>query len=368
MMIPELPDYLTALGGEDYKGLIISLFTLTAGLSRPFSGKLTDKVGRVPVMIFGVLVCCICSLLYPVISSVAGFLLLRFFHGFSTGFKPTGTSAYLADIVPANRRGEAMGIMGFFGSTGMGAGPMIGSYITELMGMDAMFIASCLFALFSILILLGMKETLPNPEKIQKNHFLIPPREVLEPTAMVPGIILMFSVVSYGVILTIIPDLSKQVGIDNKGTFFLYLTLASLLIRIVAGKVSDRYGRVLILRISTLVIAIALVMICYAHTPALLLSAAVILGIGVGMNSPTITAWTVDRSPERFRGRSLATMYIALEAGIGMGALGSGWLYHNDSSSITHPFWAAAICCFAASIYLIFGVEKDIKTVESLNR
>ncbi len=53
MMIPELPAYLTRMGGADYKGYIIGLFTLMAGLSRPFSGKLTDTIGRAPVMIFG---------------------------------------------------------------------------------------------------------------------------------------------------------------------------------------------------------------------------------------------------------------------------------------------------------------------------
>ena len=92
MMIPELPAYLTQLGGAEYKGLIIALFTLMAGISRPFSGKLTDTIGRVPVMIFGSLVCVVCSLLYPVLTSVSGFLLLRFFHGFSTGFKPGSNS------------------------------------------------------------------------------------------------------------------------------------------------------------------------------------------------------------------------------------------------------------------------------------
>ncbi|MGQ3505013.1 MFS transporter, partial [Enterococcus faecalis] len=68
MMIPELPGYLTMLGGAEYKGLIIALFTLMAGISRPFSGKLTDTVGRVPVMIFGSLTCVVCSLLYPVLT------------------------------------------------------------------------------------------------------------------------------------------------------------------------------------------------------------------------------------------------------------------------------------------------------------
>jgi hypothetical protein len=49
MLIPELPAYLSGMGGATYKGLIIALFTLTAGISRPFSGKLTDTIGRVPV-------------------------------------------------------------------------------------------------------------------------------------------------------------------------------------------------------------------------------------------------------------------------------------------------------------------------------
>ena len=82
MIIPELPDYLTQLGGADYKGLIISLFTLTAMLSRPFSGKLTDKIGRIPVMVFGSSVCFVVSMMYPLISSVSGFLLLRFLSVF----------------------------------------------------------------------------------------------------------------------------------------------------------------------------------------------------------------------------------------------------------------------------------------------
>lgn len=75
MIIPELPAYLTQLGGEDYKGFIIALFTLTAGISRPFSGKLADTIGRKAVIYFGITVCVFCSLLYPLLTSVAGFFI-----------------------------------------------------------------------------------------------------------------------------------------------------------------------------------------------------------------------------------------------------------------------------------------------------
>ena len=136
MIIPELPSYLTALGGAEYKGLIISLFTLTAMVSRPFSGKLADKIGRVPVIFFGALVCFICSLIYPVLSSVSGFMLLRLAHGFSTGFSPTGVSAYLSDVIPIQKRGEAMGLMGTAGSLGMAGGPAIGGVIANTFGLN----------------------------------------------------------------------------------------------------------------------------------------------------------------------------------------------------------------------------------------
>ena len=106
MIIPELPDYLSSLGGAEYKGLIISLFTLTAGFSRPFSGRLADTIGRIPVMIVGGAVCVVTGFLYPLTGTVAAFLLLRFIHGFSTGFTPTGTAAYVADVVPPGRRGD----------------------------------------------------------------------------------------------------------------------------------------------------------------------------------------------------------------------------------------------------------------------
>jgi len=118
VLVPELPDYITELGGKEYKGYIIGLFTIAAGLSRPISGKLADTIGRLPVMLFGGGVCIVMSVLYPLFPFVFGFLVLRFFHGMSTGFMPTGSVAYLADIIPSDRRGAAMGLVGVMNNVG----------------------------------------------------------------------------------------------------------------------------------------------------------------------------------------------------------------------------------------------------------
>lgn len=354
MIIPELPDYLTKLGGEDYKGLIISLFTLTAGLSRPFSGKLTDRIGRLPVMVFGAVICFISGILYPVLTSVAGFLFLRFFHGLSTGFKPTGTSAYIADIVPFHRRGEAMGVVGVFLSCGVAAGPVAGSWVAEQYTIEIMFYISSILGLMSVLILSGMKETLPEREKFRLSLLKVKKEDVFEPKVLRPSIIIMLSVFSMGIILTVIPDLSEHVGIKNKGLFFTYFTLSSIFVRIIAGKISDRYGRPVVLKFSTLLLAFSMFTIGLAESSFLFITGSVLYGLAVGINTPTLFAWTIDLSEEKLRGRAMSTMFIALEIGIGVGALLSGFLYNNDPANFKLTFWAGGVVACLAFIYLIF--------------
>ncbi len=352
MIIPELPNYLTSLGGGEYKGLIIALFTLTAGLSRPFSGKLADRIGRVPMMVFGAVVCFACGFLYPVLSSVAGFLFLRFVHGFSTGFQPTGTAAYMADIVPMQRRGEAMGLLGLCGSLGMAAGPAAGATIALYFSLDVMFYASSGVAMLSLLVLGRIKETLPAPEPFRLGLLKISRHEVFEPRVLAPSVVMLLTAFSFGVMLTIIPDFSEYLGMTNKGMFFTVFTVASLAVRLLAGRASDRYGRVLVLRLATFTLMLSMVCIGLATSPTGLLLAAVLFGIGNGMNSPTVFAWTVDLSHEKHRGRAVATMYIALEIGIGLGALLSGWIYGNNPAMIPVVFWMGAALSLGAFLYL----------------
>jgi MFS family permease len=355
MLLPELPDYLTSIGGADYKGYILFLFTLTAGLSRPFSGKLTDTIGRVPIMIFGSLVCVVCSALYPLMTTVFGFLMLRLVHGFSTGFKPTATAAYVADVISFERRGEAMSMLGISSSVGMSVAPIIGSSITTAFGINVLFGVSSFFAVLSVIILVrNMKETLPNTQPFSPKLLKINRSEVYEPKA-VPTFIVQFLVsFASGAVLTLIPDFSKHLGIANKGLFFGIYTFSSLIIRLVAGKSSDKYGRVNVLMWSSLAMVLSMILIAQAQTPYMFWLAAIIYGISWGMNTPTLQAWAVDLSPPEARGRGLATMFIALEFGIGIGAWISQWIYQNEISQISYPFYLSGMFAFLAFLYLIY--------------
>jgi MFS family permease len=353
MLIPELPSYLSRLGGSEYKGLIIALFTLTAGLSRPFSGKLTDTIGRKPVLVIGAIVCVVSGLFYPILTSVSGFLFLRLLHGFSTGFSPTAIAAYVSDIIPKHRLGEAMGIQGVCFSTGLALGPALGSYIKLYSDYNVLFYSSSLMALISIVLVIRVKETLLNKQQFNIQSLKISKSDILAKEALPAALITFITYLGFGVILTLIPDWSDHLGIINKGTFFIAFTLASVFVRIIAGKVSDTYGREIVLKIGLIILVFALFLLGFLETINGLLFGAVIYGLAMGILSPTLNTWTIDLSNPLTKGKSIATMYIALEAGIGLGALFSGWYYRNNLENIPTTFYACSIIGVIGIVYLL---------------
>ena len=356
LLLPELPDHLTRLGGGEYKGFIIALFTLTAAISRPFSGKLADTVGRIPVMVFGSLVCFVCGFFYPWALTVTGFLGLRLLHGFSTGFKPTGTAAFIADIVPVDRRGEAMGLLGVTGALGMAFGPAFGSWVAVHFSLNTMFYCSSATALLSLVVQGTLTETLPLAQRQRFSFSLLKLRwnEVLEPRVLAPAVVTALCLFPFGAVLTVIPDQSRLLGLtgSDKGLFYICYTVASLTVRLVAGKASDTHGRVPVLRISAGILAVGLALLVWSPSVLWFLAAAVVFGIGTGLNSPTLYAWTIDLSHPERRGRAVATMYIALEIGIGLGALLAGWIFANQPDRLPYVHGLSLFCVLTAAVYL----------------
>ncbi|HEU0063766.1 MAG TPA: MFS transporter, partial [Flavisolibacter sp.] len=178
------------------------------------------------------------------------------------------------------------------------------------------------------------------------------PNEIIEPLVLPAAIVTFIGYISYGVILTLIPDLSQHLGIANKGLFYVVFTLSSLLMRFMAGRISDRKGRIIVLKFAILLVTSSLLMIAISRSPIALLSGAFVYGIGTGLFSPASAAWTADLSHRGFRGRAMATMYIALELGIGSGAFLSGWIVGDHIEVIPLIFYCTAIISLSGFIYL----------------
>lgn len=354
MVLPELPDFMRTMGGEQYIGLHITFFTITALISRPFSGKLTDTWGRLPVMIFGCVVTAVVSLFYPFFLNIYAFLFIRFLHGFSTGFKPTGTAAYVADIVPIERRGEGMGILSFFGMTGMGIGNYVGGVIAIHYDINVLFYSSAAVALLSVFTIMGMKETVENKQRFSGGLLKITRKDIYEPTVLVPSMVMMLVTFSFGTALTLIPDFSLHVGVNNKGLYMFYFTMTSLVSRVVGGRLSDEFGRRRILQAATLIIATGSVYTGFSVNSFHFLTGALIFGAGYGLSSPALFAWAADLAPDKFRGRGFSTLFMALEIGIGMGAMLAGQIYNGNPANFPVVFAGCGGLAFLAFVYLLF--------------
>jgi len=359
MIIPELPNYITQMGGAEYKGLIISLFAFTAAVSRPFSGKLADLVGRRPVMIFGALAAAVSSAFYPLISGLFAFFVLRLIHGLSTGFKPTGTTAYLADIVGDKNRGEALGMLGMAGSMGMAAGPAIGSAIALNFGLNAMFAISSIVGFLSAACVFVMKETKVSTKKFSAKMLIIHQDEIIARDVFPSSFVMLLTTYSFGLALTIIPDFSDFLEVKNRGLFFTVMLVSSVVTRLFAGKASDRYGRVKLLLTGTMALTITMTTLALTTNQVVFFMGAVFFGISTGINSPTLFAWTVDLANPEKRGKAIATMFIALEIGILSGALLSAELYSNNPSGFAIAFGSGAVLAVIAFGYLLVRKRRS---------
>lgn len=354
LILPELNEFISELGGSNQKGLIITLFTISAALSRPFSGKLSDTIGRKKVMLIGVVFAVIFTLIYPISFIVSIFLLLRFMHGFSAGFLPTAATAMVADILPREKRGVGMGIWGVFVSIGIGAGQFLGSIVRSEFGMTNLFIISALFSVLCGLMMLMIKETLPNPVRFKWSLLKIKWVDVFEPNVLPAAIIMFLLATSSGIVFVITQDISVFLGIENKGWFFGFYMLSTIIVRIFTGGLSDKIGRRKTLIIGVIFLTISMVMVILTHEWIMYTWASIVFGIGTGISSPTLFAWTADLSHSNRRGIGASTLFIALEFGIMFGSTSTLLTYNNEIDSLPYVFGVGVLFSLFAIIYLIW--------------
>ena len=149
------------------------------------------------------------------------------------------------------------------------------------------------------------------------------------------------------------PDVSKLIGWHNKGLYFTIYTISSIVVRIFFSKTSDKYGRIPVLLYSALVLASAMFLMMLTPSPLTVITSAILFGFAWGFNTPTLAAWTTDLANKNHMGRAMATMYIALEVGIGLGALVAGQIYQGIATNIPLPFLMSGILAIIAFLFLL---------------
>ena len=153
MVSPLLPVYAEELGATGiWIGLTFASFAVTQTIFGPFAGRWSDRYGRKPFIIAGLLLYFVAALGYLTATSFVQVVLFRMLSGVGTSFIFSVARAYIGDLVPPGHEGRWFGVFATGDIIGFGIGPLVAGLLRKFLGFDAVFISMALLMASSALI------------------------------------------------------------------------------------------------------------------------------------------------------------------------------------------------------------------------
>ena len=164
LVLPVLSVYSLDLQGATpfLVGVIVGGYALTQAIFQVPFGSMSDKIGRKPTILFGLLIFLIGSLICAYSTDIYTLMVGRFLQG--AGAIGAVVTAMIADLVEEKTRGHAMAIMGGFIALSFAAAMALGPVLASSFGISAIFFITAVLAIISIVILFTK---VPTPPKIK---------------------------------------------------------------------------------------------------------------------------------------------------------------------------------------------------------
>lgn len=308
-----MPVYVEGLGATEAQvGGIMAAMSATAVILRPFVGQAADaRIGR-RFIATGLALLAVANASYALTHSLSPVFLLRIAHGVGWAVFGTAAYAFVAHIVPPERRGEAMGYYGMASNLAMAVGPAVGAWVLTRAGFPVLFGVAAGLAAAGFGLSLGLAKQPAGPAAA--------PGALLERSALLPSVVYALFCVTYGAVIAFLPLYARQRGISHPAWFFTTYALTLILTRSLTGWLSDRYGRGRVIVPGLLLSAVALVVFAFATTLPAFLLVSVLYGLALAALQPAMLALVVDRAQVGRRGAAMGTFTMGIDLGIAAGA------------------------------------------------
>lgn len=359
-LIPTLPLFVEGpLGGGDVAvGLAIGAFSLAAVLFRPLVGRISDERGRRVLMVVGGSIVGLSVFAYMVADSLAVLLPLRFISGLGEAGFYVGAASVINDLAPDERRGEALSYFSLALFGGLGLGPVIGESVLGPGGFDAAWIVAGVAALLAAVLGLRVPET--RPEVTGEP----PPRRLVHPAGLMPGVVLASNIWGLAGFTTFIPLYALDLGLDGSRLVFALYSVIVLVVRSAGARIPDRFGARRSVRVALCTTALGfVVMAMWAHPFGLYLGAA-LFAIGHSLVFPALMTLAIGSAPASERGAVVGTFTAFFDLAFGLGAVtlgGVAALVGYRGLFLT----AAMIALGGLSVLLYYTSEKRLAQVAS---
>jgi DHA1 family tetracycline resistance protein-like MFS transporter len=370
IVIPFLPMYAKRLGvGAGAIGLILASYSIMQFICAPLLGQLSDRIGRRPVILLGLIGSSVSYVLYAFAGSFVGLLISRAVHGACAGTISTA-QAYVADTTEESKRAHAMGMIGACFGLGFVLGPALGGALGGTTGLrtPVLLAAALTFANF-IFAALRLPES-HHPAQIAPGGAGARPRFHWRPvllhdlhrhrkTAPLLVTAFMLTLAIAALEATFALTVPAVYGYAAAGVGGL-LAFAGLMQALAQGylvrKLVPRTGELPLLIVGAAMFALGLAPLGSWSSHAALYGMLVLIAMGYGFGSTAVATLISRRTTHELQGEALGLNQSVLSLARIVGPLAAGVIYADMGPAA--PYIGAA-CVATLAMLLAAGLNRE---------
>lgn len=366
ILTPLLPLYLSEEfhATKDVIGIVLSGYTATALIARPFSGFIVDSFRRKTVLMICFSLFSIFFAGYLAASTLLLFTIIRTLHGAPFGALTVANSTVAIDVLPSSRRTEGIGFYGLSNNLSMAIGPTIGIFIYKYThSFELLFWIALIVAFIGLAVDASVeipeKEIMKNKAKISLDRFFL-----------LRGWLIGLNMVAFGFCFGVLSNYlaiyGKEVmGITGgTGTYFMLLSIGLMLSRIQGapalrkGRLTHNAGEGMLISLVgyTLFIACPNMIGYYGSS--------ILIGLGNGHMWPAFQNMCINVARNNQRGTANSTILISWDIGMGIGILIGGVV--AEHLGYATAFWTVALIN-AIGVGTYFAYTKKFFLQRNLN-
>ncbi len=376
IVIPVLPLYGQHFGATEVQiGWLVGIFSLMQFFFAPIWGKVSDRIGRKPVLLVGLLGTIAGYILMGLAQTVFVLFLARLISGVA-GANISAAQAYLADISTPENRAKAMGLLGAAFGLGFVFGPALGGWAGAVFNYAApMYIAAGLASVNWMFVFFCLPESLRPGSAAQRREKIFPHLFAhVQRTVYLRAVAGYFLVIVGFSMMTMLFALLVffRFGLDVLHTGYILGGIGVLGVIIqggLIGRLVKRFGEARLAFAGALLMSAGLGGLAFSRTLGEMLAAAAATGVGNSLLMPSLSALVSRSATAEWQGRALGVMQSSGSLARWTGPMIAGGISLLSHGTGLYAFWpllmASCVVLLAAGVIFTLNLCPEVTVSRS---